>query len=49
MICRVNNNYVMANPFLRLASSLACVPGKLAVGRKKEIVLAHIVGEVPTF
>ena len=33
----------MANPFLRLSSSFACVPVKLAVGRKWEIVLAYIV------
>ena len=37
---------VMANHFLRLSSSFACVPVKLAVGRKREIVLAYIVGEV---
>jgi hypothetical protein len=36
----------MANLFLRLSSSIACVPVKLAVGRKREKVLAHIVGEV---
>ena len=37
---------VMANLFLRLSSSFACMPVKLAVGRKREIILAYIVGEV---
>jgi len=36
----------MANLFPRLSSSFACMPVKLAVGRKKEIILAYIVGEV---
>jgi len=36
----------MANLFLRLSSSFACVTVRPAVGRKREIVLAHIVGEV---
>jgi hypothetical protein len=36
----------MANLFLRLSSSFACVSVKPVVGRKREIVLAHIVGEV---
>ena len=37
---------VMANLFLRLSLSFACMPVKLAVGRKREIILAYIVGEV---
>ena len=36
----------MANLFLRLSSSFACVPVKLAEGRKRDILLAYIVGEV---
>ena len=36
----------MANPFLRLSSSFACVPVKLDGKRKKETVFAHIVGGV---
>jgi len=34
----------MANLFLRLSSSFACVSVKLVGGRKRETVLAHIVG-----
>ena len=37
---------VMANLFLRLSSSFACVQVKLTVRRKREIVFSHIVGEV---
>jgi len=36
----------LANLCLRLSSSFACGPVKLAVGRKRVIVSAHIVGEV---
>jgi len=36
----------MANLFLRLSASFDCVPVNLAAGKKREIVLAHIVGEV---
>jgi hypothetical protein len=36
----------MANLFLRLSSSFASVPVQLAVGRKREIDLAYISGEV---
>jgi len=36
----------MANLFLRLSQSFACVPVKLAVGRRREMVLAYIVGGV---
>jgi len=36
----------MANHFLRLSSSFACVPLKLDGKRKKDTVFAHIVGGV---
>ena len=36
----------MANLFLRLSSSFACVPVKLTVGRKREMFFDYIVGEV---
>jgi len=36
----------MANLFLRFLSSFACVPVKRVGGRKREAVLAHIVGGV---
>jgi len=36
----------MANLFLRLSSSFACVTVKLAAGWKRETVLAHFVGGV---
>ena len=34
---------VMANLFLRLSSSFACILVKLVRGRKRETVVAHIV------
>ena len=36
----------MANLLFRFFSSFACVPVKLAVGRRRKTVLAHIVGGV---
>jgi len=37
---------VMANLFLRLSSSFACVTVKRVVGWKRETILAHLVGRV---
>ena len=36
----------MSNLFLRFSSFFACVPVKLALGRTRKTVLAHIVREV---
>jgi len=36
----------MANLLFRYSSSLACVPLKLALGRRRKTALAHIVGGV---